>query len=68
MLFLYRNKWIHIICVPLIAATLIVALNYIPLNIDIAGYKIGLGEVALAITMAYYISLNVIFAVNFKIN
>ena len=48
---------------PLIAATLIVGFSYVPLNVELQGYKIGIAEVMLAVTMAYYFSLNAMFAV-----
>jgi hypothetical protein len=49
--------------VPIIAATLVAAINFIPFTFNIAGYSIGAAELFLAVILFYYISINVAFAV-----
>lgn len=48
---------------PIIAATLMAAVSYIPLSFTVAGLTIGAAEIFVALTLVYYISINVAFAV-----
>lgn len=49
---------------PTIAATLMAALSYIPISFPVAGLTIGAAEVFVALTLVYYLSINVGFAVS----
>jgi uncharacterized membrane protein YGL010W len=71
-LFLSRsNKIIHIICIPLIAATLFSLLSFVPFALTlndlpvIGNLTIGAPELLGAVGVLYYISLNPIFGVFF---
>ena len=66
---LWRNKIIHIICIPLIAATLFSLLSYIPFNYTVdnlpivGSYTVGFAEVFFVVAMVYYFSLSPLFGV-----
>jgi uncharacterized membrane protein YGL010W len=62
---LRRNKWIHIIFVPVIAATLFCGLSYIPFHVTLLDYDFGVAELFFAIALLYYISINILFAAGF---
>jgi uncharacterized membrane protein YGL010W len=70
-LFSLSNKIIHIICIPLIAATLFSLLAFLPFSITLAdlpivgGITLGVAELLAAVGVVYYISLNPIFGVFF---
>jgi hypothetical protein len=49
--------------VPIIAATLICALSFIPFSLTYKGYTIGAAEIAVALILFHYLSINVGFAV-----
>jgi hypothetical protein len=53
--------------VPIIAATLVAAINFIPFHFDVAGYTIGSAEIFLAGILLYYVSINAAFAVFFML-
>jgi hypothetical protein len=50
--------------VPIIAATLISALSYLPLRLPLRGFSLGVDAFALALTLGYYFTINVRFAVD----
>ncbi len=66
---LWRNKIIHIICIPLIAATLFSLLSYIPFNYTVdnlpvvGSYTVGFAEIFFVVAMVYYFSLSPLFGV-----
>ena len=55
------NKIIHIICIPLIAATLLSLLSFIPYSIDFFGFSIGAAELLVLVGFAYHVSLNMFY-------
>ncbi len=63
MISYYSNQWIHVVCVPIIAATMICALSYIPFSFKFSGYTIGVDAIGIAIAIAYYLSINIAFGV-----
>jgi uncharacterized membrane protein YGL010W len=70
-LFSFSNKIIHIICIPLIAATLFSLLGFVPFYFTlgdlpiVGGLTLGVAELLAALGVVYYISLNPIFGVFF---
>ncbi len=48
---------------PVIAATLISALSFVPVGVEVLGNRIGVAEVAVAASLIYYASININFAV-----
>lgn len=67
---IHRNKVIHIICIPLIAATLFSLLSFLPYNHTfenlpvIGNYTFGAAEVFGLVLISYYFYLNPLFGVN----
>lgn len=49
---------------PIIAATLMSAISFVPFSFAVAGLTIGAAEIFVALILVYYISINVGFAVS----
>ena len=58
----FRNKWIHIICVPLLFATILGLLHGIKL-FTVGKYEISASLVLLIVVLIYYMFLSVPIAV-----
>lgn len=51
------NKIIHIVCIPLIMATMLALTTYIPWHTTIAGHQIGAFHIAVAVSLIYYATI-----------
>jgi hypothetical protein len=53
----FRNKIIHIICIPLITTSLFALFTYVPIHFDIAGHEVGGFHIGMAFALIYYLLL-----------
>ena len=57
------NKVIHIICIPVITATLFALLSYIPYRFDLHGHSLGCEHLLGALALLFYLTIHPLLTV-----